>query len=204
MNQTVNSIQKIRGSVAGTAKKLKKLAESSQEISQIVTIISSISEKTNVLAFNASIEASRAGEYGQGFKTVSEEVSRLATKVNEATQDIQYLVETIQEDTSLVLEDMEKSTTEVVTGTQLIRQTQEILQGLAVTSENIDDYLQQITQNTGEQTHASQQINQKIHEIADISQNTSSEAENVVKSLHDLVEEMKVLQISVEKFRLQA
>ncbi|CCQ52243.1 methyl-accepting chemotaxis protein [Crocosphaera watsonii] len=204
MNQTVNSIQKIRGSVAGTAKKLKKLAESSQEISQIVTIISSISEKTNVLAFNASIEASRAGEHGQGFKTVSEEVSRLATKVNEATQDIQYLVETIQEDTSLVLEDMEKSTTEVVTGTQLIRQTQEILQGLAVTSENIDDYLQQITQNTGEQTHASQQINQKIHEIADISQNTSSEAENVVKSLHDLVEEMKVLQISVEKFRLQA
>ena len=204
MNQTVNSIQKIRGSVAGTAKKLKKLAESSQEISQIVTIISSISEKTNVLAFNASIEASRAGEHGQGFKTVSEEVSRLATKVNEATQDIQYLVETIQEDTSLVLEDMEKSTTEVVTGTQLIRQTQEILQGLAVTSENIDDYLQQITQNTGEQTNASQQINQKIHEIADISQNTSSEAENVVKSLHDLVEEMKVLQISVEKFRLQA
>ncbi len=204
MNQTVNSIQKIRGSVAGTAKKLKKLAESSQEISQIVTIISSISEKTNVLAFNASIEASRAGEHGQGFKTVSEEVSRLATRVTEATQDIQYLVETIQEDTSLVLEDMEKSTTEVVTGTQLIRQTQEILQSLAMTSENIDDYLQQITQNTGEQTHASQQINQKIHQIAGISQQTSSQTENVVKSLHVLVEEMKVLQISVEKFRLQS
>ena len=126
MNQTVNSIQKIRVSVAGTAQKLTKLAESSQEISQLVTIISSISEKTNVLAFNASIEASRAGEHGQGFKTVSEEVSRLATRVTEATQDIQYLVETIQEDTSFVLEDMEKSTTEVVTGTQLIRQTQEI------------------------------------------------------------------------------
>lgn len=204
MNHTVNSIQKIRFSVAGTAKKLKKLAESSQEISQIVTIISSISEKTNVLAFNASIEAARAGEHGEGFKSVSEEVSRLATKVTKATQDIQYLVETIQEDTSLVLEDMENSTAEVVTGTQLIRQTQEILQGLALTSENMDDYLEQITQNTTAQTHASQQINQKIHDVALISQQTSSEAENVVNSLHTLVEKMKVLQISVEQFRLQS
>ncbi|MGK7955881.1 MAG: methyl-accepting chemotaxis protein, partial [Crocosphaera sp.] len=204
MNHTVNSIQKIRFSVAGTAKKLKKLAESSQEISQIVTIISSISEKTNVLAFNASIEAARAGEHGQGFKTVSEEVSRLAAKVTEATQDIQYLVETIQEDTSLVLEDMENSTAEVVTGTKLIRQTQDILQGLAITSENIDDYLEKIANNTTAQTYSSQQINQKIHEIADISQNTSLEAENVVTSLHTLVEEMQVLQMSVEKFRLQS
>ncbi|MDJ0842854.1 methyl-accepting chemotaxis protein [Crocosphaera sp.] len=204
MNHTVNSIQKIRFSVAGTAKKLKKLAESSQEISQIVTIISSISEKTNVLAFNASIEAARAGEHGEGFKTVSEEVSRLAAKVTEATQDIQYLVETIQEDTSLVLEDMENSTAEVVTGTQLIRQTQTILQGLAVTSEKMDDYLAEITQNTTAQTDVSEQINQKIHEVALISRNTSLEVETVVNSLHTLVEKMKALQMSVEQFRLES
>ncbi|MDJ0507914.1 MAG: methyl-accepting chemotaxis protein [Crocosphaera sp.] len=203
MNQTVNSIQKIRFSVAATAKKLKKLAESSQEISQIVTIISSISEKTNVLAFNASIEAARAGENGEGFKTVADEVSRLAAKVTNATQDIQHLVETIQEDTSLVLEDMENSTTEVVTGTQLIRQTQDILQGLATTSENIDDYLEKITQNTTAQSHVSQHINEKIHEVALISDQTSSQAETVVDSLETLVDKIKVLQMSVEEFRLQ-
>ncbi|MGK7939237.1 MAG: methyl-accepting chemotaxis protein [Crocosphaera sp.] len=204
MNQTVNSIQKIRFSVAGTAKKLKKLAESSQEISQIVTIISSISEKTNVLAFNASIEAARAGEHGEGFKTVADEVSRLAAKVTNATQDIQHLVETIQEDTSVVLEDMENSTAEVVTGTQLIRQTQDILQGLATTSENIDEYLQKITQNTTAQSHVSQHINEKIQEVALISDQTSSQAETVVQSLQKLVDKIKILQMSVEQFRLQA
>ncbi|MEA5532596.1 methyl-accepting chemotaxis protein [Crocosphaera sp. XPORK-15E] len=204
MLHTVNSIQKIRSSVAGTAKKLKQLAESSQEISQIVTIISSISEKTNVLAFNASIEAARAGEHGDGFRAVAEEVSRLAVKVTDATQDIQHLVETIQEDTSKVLEDMENSTAEVVTGTQLIRQTQEILQSLAITSEHIDEYLQNITSNTTAQTHASQQINHKIKGVAMISQQTSIQAENMVTSLQSLVEKITVLQASVAQFRLQS
>ncbi|MEA5508704.1 methyl-accepting chemotaxis protein [Crocosphaera sp. UHCC 0190] len=204
MIHTVNSIQKIRSSVAGTAKKLKQLAESSQEISQIVTIISSISEKTNVLAFNASIEAARAGEHGDGFRAVAEEVSRLAVKVTDATQDIQHLVETIQEDTSKVLEEMENSTAEVVTGTQLIHQTQEILQSLAITSEDIDEYLQNITSNTTAQTDASQQINHKIKGVALISQQTSIQSENMVTSLQSLVEKITVLQASVAQFRLQS
>ncbi|ACK68210.1 methyl-accepting chemotaxis sensory transducer [Rippkaea orientalis PCC 8801] len=202
MVQTVNSIQKIRSSVGGTAKKLKQLAESSQEISQIVTIISSISQKTNLLAFNASIEASRAGEHGKGFRVVAEEVGRLAIKVTDATKDIQELVETIQEDTAKVLQEMENSTSEVVTGTQLVRQTQEILQGLADTSQEIDQYLQEITVNTTAQTHASDQINQKIAGVATISQETSSEATLMVQSLQTLVEQVKALQISVSQFRL--
>ena len=70
MDSTVESIEKIRGTVAIASKKVKQLAESSQEISQIVAIISGISEKTNVLAFNASIEAARAGENGQGFRVI--------------------------------------------------------------------------------------------------------------------------------------
>ncbi len=202
MIQTVNSIQKIRGSVAGTAKKLKQLAESSQEISQIVTIISSISEKTNLLAFNASIEAARAGEHGKGFRGVAEEVSRLAVKVTDSTKDIQHLVETIQEDTAKVLQDMENSTAEVVTGTQLVRQTQEILQKLAATSQKIDQYLQEITVNTTAQTHASEQINQKMAGVATIAQGTSSEATSTVKSLQALVEQVKALQVSLSQFRL--
>ncbi|HAC65277.1 MAG TPA: histidine kinase [Cyanothece sp. UBA12306] len=202
MSQTVSSIQKIRSSVGGTAKKLKQLAESSQEISQIVTIISSISEKTNLLAFNASIEAARAGEHGQGFRVVAEEVSRLAIKVTDATKDIQDLVENIQEDTSKVLQDMENSTTEVVTGTQLVRQTQEILQGLAGTSQEIDQYLEKITTNTTAQSHASDQINQKMAGVATIAQGTSAEATSMVQSLQALVEQVKALQVSVSRFRL--
>ncbi|MGL6341591.1 MAG: methyl-accepting chemotaxis protein, partial [Waterburya sp.] len=141
MDATVNSIEKIRTTVANTAKKVKQLAESSQEIAQIVEIISGISEKTNLLAFNASVEAARAGEHGEGFRIVAEEVRRLADRITDATKDIQQLVTAIQQDTTSVLEGIETSTSEVVNGSELVRMTKLNLRSLAETSQQIDEYL---------------------------------------------------------------
>jgi twitching motility protein PilJ len=204
MDKTVSSIENIRTTVAGTAKKVKQLAESSQEIAQIVDIISGISEKTNLLAFNASVEAARAGENGQGFRIVADEVRRLADRVTEATKDIQQLVGTIQQDTASVLQAIEASTTEVVTGSELVQKTKQTLQTLATTSQKIDEYLQSISTSTTQQTSASQQINQKMAGVATIAQTTSTEVQEVAKSLRTLVEESETLQVSVSQFKLQA
>ena len=204
MDRTVESIENIRATVASNVKKVKQLAESSQEISQIVAIISSISEKTNLLAFNASIEATRAGEHGQGFRIVAEEVRRLADRVTQAAQDIQQLVGRIQNDTATVLQGMENSSTEVVIGTKLVRQTKQTLQNLATTSQEIDRYLESISTSTADQTNASQQVNQKIEGVATIAKDTSSEAQEVVESLQQLVEESEALQSSISQFRLQS
>ena len=202
MDATVNSIEKIRTTVANTAKKVKQLAESSQEIAQIVEIISGISEKTNLLAFNASVEAARAGEHGEGFRIVAEEVRRLADRTTEATKDIQQLVTTIQQDTSSVLEGMETSTTEVVNGSELVKMTKANLRSLAETSQRIDEYLKSISTNTIDQTNTSRQVNEKINGIALVAKTTSSEAQTVVQSLRTLVEEAENLQSSVSQFKL--
>ncbi len=204
MDRTVESIEKIRRTVAVGAKKVKQLAESSLEISEIVAIISGISEKTNVLAFNASIEAARAGENGQGFRVVADEVRRLADRVTEATKDIQQLVSGIQEEIGAVLQTMEVGTTEVVTGTTLVGKTKEILQDLAKTSQEIDHYLQTISQSTTAQTNSSQQVNETIKEVAAIALTTSTEAEDVVQSLSSLVSESETLSSSVAQFRLKS
>ena len=204
MDLTVNSIEKIRTTVASTSKQVKQLAESSQEIAQIVDIISGISEKTNLLAFNASVEAARAGEHGEGFRIVAEEVRRLADRITEATKDIQQLVSTIQQDTTSVLQGMETSTTEVVSGSELVHKTKQTLQGLAKTSEKIDIYLQSISSSTIDQTNTSRQVNEKITGIATIAKQNSNEAQNVVQSLRTLVQEAETLQQSVSKFKLQA
>ncbi len=219
MDLTVGSIQNIRSSVAETSKKVKRLAESSQEISKVVSIISGISEKTNLLAFNASIEAARAGENGQGFRVVADEVRRLAERVTDSTKEIEQLVSTIQQETAEVLQTMEASTTQVVTGTQLVGKTKQTfqvvtgtqlvgktkqtLQGLANISNTIDELLQSISQSTVSQAIASQTVNQTMHEVAAIALNNSHESEAVSVSLKQLVGVAEELQKSVSRFQVE-
>lgn len=203
MDQTVSSIQTIRVSVAETTKKAKRLAESSQEISKIVSIISGISEKTNLLAFNASIEAARAGENGQGFRVVADEVRRLAERVTDSTKEIEQLVSTIQQETTDVLQTMEGSTTQVATGSQMVLKTKQTLQVLAHISQEIDQILQSISTSTFSQAQTSKMVNQTMQAVAAIAQTTSSESGAVVSSLQELVLVAEELQNSVSRFRVE-
>ena len=203
MDRTVSSMGDIRASVSETSKKVKRLAESSQEISKIVQIISGISEKTNLLAFNASIEASRAGENGQGFRVVADEVRRLAERVTESAREIEQVVGTIQQETAEVLQTMEASTEQVVTGTQLVAQTKQTLQGLAGISREIHAAVQFISANTVSQAQASQLVNQTMQSVAAIAVTTSSESKAVASSLEQLVEVAEVLQNSVSRFQVE-
>ncbi|MFN5817972.1 MAG: methyl-accepting chemotaxis protein, partial [Pseudanabaena sp.] len=184
-------------------KKMKQLAESSQEVSQIVSIISGISEKTNLLAFNASIEAARAGENGQGFRVVADEVRRLADRVTEATREIQLLVTNIQHETTEVLKAMEVGTSEVVAGTQSVEETKDTLKGLAELSQTIDNYLQTISSSTISQTQVSQKVNGIMENANAIAQSTATDTQTVVASLQVLVGVVDELQTSVRQFRLE-
>ncbi|MEL7522453.1 MAG: methyl-accepting chemotaxis protein, partial [Cyanobacteria bacterium J06553_1] len=85
MDQTVDSIQGLRTTIGDTSKKIKRLGESAQQISQVVALIDQIALKTNLLAINASVEAARAGELGQGFTAVAEQVGALAEQSAKAT-----------------------------------------------------------------------------------------------------------------------
>lgn len=203
MDRTVNSIKAIRSTVAATSKKMKQLAESSQEVSQIVAIISNISEKTNLLAFNASIEAARAGENGQGFRVVADEVRRLADRVTEATREIQSLVTNIQQETTEVLKAMEVGTSEVVAGTQSVEETKDTLKDLAELSQTIDNYLQTISISTITQAEVSQKVNSIMENANAIAKSTATDTQTVVSSLQTLVGVVDELQTSVSQFRLE-
>ena len=99
---------------------------------------------------------------------------------------------------------MESTSTEVLLGTELVRQTQKNLKNIATTSEQIDQFLQSISVDTATQTDASQEVNEKISEIAAIAENTSTEAEKVLESLQGLVNESQNLQSSISRFNLKS
>lgn len=168
MDETVTSIDLIRGSVADTSKKAKRLAESSQEISKIVNIISDISEKTNLLAFNASIEATRAGENGQGFRVVADEVRRLAEQVTTAAQEVEQLIGGIQEETAQMMQMMEESTSQVVTGTELVKKTKTTLQSVSRISEEIDKVLARISKAMVSQRDVSGKVTKIMQSAAEV------------------------------------
>ena len=114
VRRTIDGMNTIRETIQETSKRIKRLGESSQEIGNIVELINDIAEQTNILALNASIQASMAGEAGRGFAVVADEVQRLAERSTNATKQIEVLVRTIQADTNEAVVSMERSTTDVV------------------------------------------------------------------------------------------
>ncbi|QMS90916.1 GAF domain-containing protein [Nostoc edaphicum CCNP1411] len=202
MDLTVQNILSLRETVGETAKKVKRLGESSQQISRVVSLINQIAIQTNLLAINAGIEAARAGEEGQGFAVVAEEVGELAVRSAAATQEIEQIVENIQRETSEVVQAMEIGTTQVVEGTRIVEEAKQSLSEILDVSSQIDSLVQSISTATASQVETSQSVSQLMKDIAAISQRTSDSSRQVSESLQQTVEISQQLQETVEAFKV--
>lgn len=202
MNRTVDGFVAIRENVAETAKKVKRLGESSQKISAVVNLIGTFAAQTNLLALNASIEAARAGEEGRGFAVVANEVRALARQSAEATSEISQLVAGIQAETNEVVAAMEAGTEQVVVGTQLVDDTRQSLNKITATSAQINSLVEAIAQATVVQSLASESVTQTMTNAAAIADKTSSEASLVSSSFEELRMLAQALQEDVGKFKV--
>jgi twitching motility protein PilJ len=203
VERTVAGILQIRETVAETTRKVKRLAESSQEISKIVALISQIASRTNLLALNASIEAARAGEAGRGFAIVADEVRQLADRAAKASKEIEQIVLQIQSETGSVMTAMEEGTQQVIEGTRLAEQAKRSLEDIIQVSNRIDTLVRSITADTVEQTETSRAVAQVMQSVELTAQETSQEAQRVSGSLQNLVGVARDLLTSVERFRVE-
>ncbi|OCR01529.1 chemotaxis protein [Oscillatoriales cyanobacterium USR001] len=203
VERTVAGILEIRETVAETTRKVKRLAEASQEISKIVALIATIASRTNLLALNASIEAARAGEAGRGFAIVADEVRQLADRSAKSLKEIEQIVMQIQSETGAVMTAMEEGTQQVIEGTRLAEQAKRSLEDIIQVTNRIDVLVRSITSDCVEQNETARAVAQVMQAVELTAQETSQESQRVYGSLQNLVGVARDLLTSVERFRVE-
>ncbi len=202
VRQAIVGMETIRGQIQETSKRIKRLGESSQEIGDIVSLITEISDQTNILALNAAIQASMAGEAGRGFAVVADEVQRLAERTGDATKQIEALVKTIQADTNEATASMEQSTSNVVKGAQLTENAGSALDKIEQVSMNLAQRILEISDATKSQAVESVKITQTMDVIQQITMKTSIESGQASSSIGELSDMVKAMHKSVAGFKL--
>jgi len=192
----------IRVQIQETAKRMKRLGESSQEIGEIVELIADITEQTNVLALNASIQAAAAGEAGRGFSVVAEEVQRLAERSGSATRRIGAIVKTIQADTQETVAAMEKSTQGVVEGARLSDAAGQTLGEIGTVSSRLATLVAEIKAITEEQGRTAQTVAGNMQSVLTITEQTSAGTKRTAQSIEQLSQLAQSLKASVANFKI--
>jgi twitching motility protein PilJ len=202
VRRTIAGMNTIRETIQDTSKRIKRLGESSQEIGNIVELIEEIAEQTNILALNASIEASRAGEASRGFAVVADEVQKLAERSTNATKKIEVLVSTIQSDTNEAVVSMERSTTDVVGGALLAENAGAALDEIEQVSHQIASLVHNISGSSKEQTNVSSAITKNMHILREISAKTTESTAATSSAISKLSELASQLRRTVAGFTL--
>ncbi|MDO3387586.1 methyl-accepting chemotaxis protein [Gilvimarinus sp. SDUM040013] len=202
VQNTINGMDTIREQIQDTSKRIKRLGESSQEIGDIVSLINDIADQTNILALNAAIQASMAGDAGRGFAVVADEVQRLAERSAAATKQIEALVKTIQNDTNEAVISMEQTTSEVVRGARLAQDAGVALEEIENVSSNLAELIQNISNAARQQASSAGHISNTMNVIQEITTQTSAGTSATAQSIGNLAAMAMDLRESVAGFKL--
>ena len=202
VNRSIEGMDTIREQIQETSKRIKRLGESSQEIGNIVALINDIADQTNILALNAAIQASMAGEAGRGFAVVADEVQRLAERSASATKQIEGLVKTIQTDTNEAVISMEQTTSEVVRGANLSKDAGVALDEIQNVSSNLAKLIANISDAAKLQSASAGHIATTMNVVQEITSQTTTATFDTARSVSELANMAESLRESVTDFKL--
>lgn len=202
VRESIAGMNEIRVHIQDTSKRIKRLGESSQEIGEIVALITDITDQTNVLALNAALQATAAGEAGHGFTIIAQEVQRLAERSAEASKQISELIVTIQGDTQDAIAAMERSTLGVAKGAKRSDAAGRALEEIEQVSKQLAQLVTHIFDITNTQTQTANKVVANMEEILHITrQNTEGTLQTTtsVKQITGFASELKA---SVSNFKV--
>lgn len=202
VDRAVDGMGQVREVTMQSARIMKRLGESGQEINDTVLTISDLTTRMNLLALNAAIEAVRAGGQGQGFATIAQEMRTLAVHSAEAARKVAARIRAIQHETATVALSVEQNTRQVVMQTELVTQTGVALEAISVVTEQMADLVQGICSAADSQAQGSQLIARSVEGISRMTSEITQHMRQMQQSLASLVELTNALRSRVSVFRI--
>lgn len=202
MQTAATSIARIADASEKVAEKMSSLADRSNEIGKVVSVIQEISGQTNLLALNAAIEAARAGEQGRGFAVVAGEVRRLAERTTTATEEIAATITSIQEETRATLSLVSTSRDAVDSGLSETEKARQNLQAIIDSSRSVEHQIQMIATAATQQSAASHEISESAQDISHLATENSQASEEGAEACRNLAVLANELDGMVRQFRL--
>ena len=202
VEQTVEKMKEIADVVKVSAGNMAKLGEHSNQIGEIVDVISNIADQTNLLSLNAAIEAARAGEHGRGFAVVADSVGKLAVNTTSATKEISIMVKTIQTDTDQAVKAMDKETNEVRNAIELADKAGDSLERILSASNELLGMINHIAAANDEQSATSEQISKNISTISKAIADSAHNITEVAKTANELTHMTETLSGLISQFKI--
>ncbi|OQX01282.1 MAG: methyl-accepting chemotaxis protein [Thiothrix lacustris] len=204
VSRSMENMSNIRDTVQETGKRLKRLGERSQEISQIIDFINNLSERTTVLALNASMQATAAGDAGRGFSMIAEEIQRLAESSRDSTNQISTLVRNIQQEANTTIATMDNTIAQVVNGSTLAEEAAQQMQATLEATNELVASVEKIATSSAEQVAISKSLQVRAERILEATQSTGKELLSLTGLTKNMAEYGRQLVKSVNVFKLDA
>ncbi len=201
VEQTIEAVNRLHGELSETTQIIGELAKNSQQIEQILEVITSIADQTNLLALNAAIEAARAGEQGRGFAVVADEIRALAMKTRLSTQEIQSMIHELQGTAGRAMKTMEAGREGSAECRERAAATGTQLQSIQQLLERVTDASHQIAVAVEEQACVTDEVNRNIHNIKRFAESNTGRSHDAVDRIGQLVEHLQALSRLIQQFQ---
>ena len=203
VQQAVDSIERVQEVAEVLRADMQQLNEHARSISTIMGVISDIADQTNLLALNAAIEAARAGEAGRGFAVVADEVRKLAEKTMTSTSEVGSAISAIQHSTTKSMEGVDKAVAQIGQATELSNQSGVALHEIVTDAETTADEVRAIAAASEQQSAASEEINQSIVQVNDMSDKTAQAMREAAQAVASLATQAQRLETLIEDMKRQ-
>ena len=202
VDRSVEGMSQVRGATTLSARIMKRLGESGQEINETILSITDLTTRMNLVALNAAIEATRAGEQGHGFVVIAQEIRTLALNSSEAAKKVASHIRAIQRETTAISQSVEHNTLEAVKQTELVTQTGVAFDAISVVTEQMAGLVQGICMAADNQAQSSQLVVSAVEQIAQMTSEITLHMRNMQQSLAQLVELTNSLSSRLSVFRI--